>query len=126
MKDARETARGILASMRVRDSRQLRSELAEAQRLEEVENMPDSGEQERRELLASLARSIQASWASGNAVIPRKGPAAIHLVLLRHLAGHSAVPHYLVRKATASISTWTSRGNRAASTVARAGTLSWK
>lgn len=126
MKDARQTAKGILAAMTGNDGRQLRSELADAQFLECEQRNIDPGEQERRELVASLARAIQASCAWGRARIPSLGAAEIHLVLLRHLAGRSTAPHYLVRKATASISTWTSRGNRAASTVARAGTLSWK
>lgn len=113
MTDSRRAAEGILAALSGGDPASLRGRLDEARRME-ARPAADSGEQERRELLAALARGLSLSGGACR---------ELHLTLLQHLAGGSG---YLPRTAMASISTRTSRGSRAASTVDRAGALSWK
>ncbi len=111
MDSVRQAANGILAAFLGREPQRLKTRLAEAQWLADAPASVDASERERRELLASVARRMRAALNEYS---------ELHLSLLRHLAGQSP------RKAMASISTCTSRGSRAASTVARAGTLWWK
>lgn len=126
--DARRTAGGILMAAATGDVRRLRQELARADRPSAAGAGGDTGEQERLELLAAVSQglltTLERSRRHPDAPPEHRG---LYLRLLRHLAGPSAAPvTYRVRKATASISTCTSRGSRAASTVARAGALSLK
>jgi len=111
-------AGGILDAARSGNRRRVESALAAAAWID-LDSQLDTGERERAELLVSVAHRITGT-------VPRFQE--LHLSLLQHLAGSEGVSPqpYRVRKATASISTCTSRGKRAASTVARAGALSPK
>ena len=129
MTDTRLRASGILKAAAAADLARLRWELATAEWPES--GLGDTGEQERRELLAAISAGMRETFAGADGWNGADGEEAgrlkVYLGLLRHLAGpgRPARP-YVVRTAIASISTRTSRGSRAASTVARAGALSEK
>ena len=118
MTNTQRMASGILDAARSGDAQLVESALAAAAWID-LDSQPDPGERERAELLACVARRIAST-------VPLLQE--FHLALLKHLAGWKLVSPqpYRVRKAIASISTCTSRGKRAASTVARAGALSPK
>lgn len=131
MTDTRRKASGILEAAVVGDLAWLRGELATA---DSPQGGPvEAGEQERQELLAAVVAALRETFATplakqnADAAGEAAGRLRVYLGLLRHLAGpgRPARP-YVVRTAIASISTRTSRGNRAASMVARAGALSAK
>jgi hypothetical protein len=129
---AKRRAGGILTAAAAGDLPRLRRELSRAGQPSAAGPCQDPAECERLELLTAAAHglltALEHSLGRSHHAPPEN--LGLYLRLLRHLAGPAAtaaVPApYRLRNATASISTCTSRGSRAASTVARAGALAAK